>query len=141
MPTRRQDRKAPADRCRQRQRKACHDTHWLGGQIQHHAGYAETKQAERRVGERAGRVYSTALACLTLEVYYRYLPLEGEGDGAASQPADGPVRPDIGYLPMMWLTLYNQYGLKPSEPVLTGPNLITSKTAKSVIELSAKGYR
>jgi hypothetical protein len=47
-------------------------------------------------GERAGRVYSTALACLTLEVYYRYLPLND--DGSASQPASGPALPDIGYL-------------------------------------------
>jgi hypothetical protein len=52
-------------------------------------------------GERGGRVYSTARACLTLEVYYRYLPLSAEG-GAESQPATGPVGspelPDIGYL-------------------------------------------
>lgn len=46
-----------------------------------------------------------------------------------------------GYLPMVWLTLYTQYGLRPYEPVLTGPNLITAKDAKAVIELSAKGYR
>ena len=47
-------------------------------------------------GERGGRVYSTALACLTLQVYYRYLPANVEG--STSQPASNPARPDIGYL-------------------------------------------
>ncbi len=46
-----------------------------------------------------------------------------------------------GYMPMLWLTLYHQYKLKPYEPILTGPNLITKGDAQAVIELSAKGYR
>jgi hypothetical protein len=44
--------------------------------------------------DRGGRVFSTALGALTLEVYYRYLPISAERGGAGSQPA----RPDIGYL-------------------------------------------
>ncbi len=32
-------------------------------------------QAYHHAGERGGRLYSTALACMTLEVYYRYLPI------------------------------------------------------------------
>ena len=48
-----------------------------------------------RWGERAGRVYSTALGCLTLEVYYRYLPISE--DNSASRPS--PELPDVGYLP------------------------------------------
>jgi hypothetical protein len=41
---------------------------------------------------RAGRIYTTALATLTLEVYYRYLPINpentGKGNGAARPAAD-----------------------------------------------------
>ena len=33
-----------------------------------------------RWGSRGGRVYTTALATLTLEVYYRYLPIYGGRD-------------------------------------------------------------
>ena len=33
-------------------------------------------------GERGGRIYTTALGTLTLEVYYRYLPMLARNDGA-----------------------------------------------------------
>jgi simple sugar transport system substrate-binding protein len=46
-----------------------------------------------------------------------------------------------GYLPMMWITLYKQYGLKPYQAEVTGPNIILPKDAGSVIALSAAGYR
>jgi len=50
-------------------------------------------EARNRIG---GRIYTTALGALTLEVYYRYLPISAERQDPASQPAR--KRPDIGYL-------------------------------------------
>jgi simple sugar transport system substrate-binding protein len=46
-----------------------------------------------------------------------------------------------GYLPMLWITLNVQYGLKPYQAEVTGPNIILPKDAASVIALSAAGYR
>lgn len=46
-----------------------------------------------------------------------------------------------GYLPMLWITLNAQYGLKPYQPEVTGPNIILPKDAASVVALSAAGYR
>ncbi|MBX6313882.1 MAG: hypothetical protein IRY99_13345, partial [Isosphaeraceae bacterium] len=44
---------------------------------------------EDRWGLRAGRLYETSLSLLTLEVYYRYLPLYRETDGEiASREAE-----------------------------------------------------
>jgi hypothetical protein len=37
-------------------------------------------------GMHGGRVYSTALAAMTLEVYYRYLPMHRQGDRLAQAP-------------------------------------------------------
>jgi hypothetical protein len=37
-------------------------------------------------GGHGGRVYATALAALTLEVYYRYLPMHGRGTRMAAAP-------------------------------------------------------
>ena len=39
-------------------------------------------------GERGGRLYNTSLACMTLEVYYRYLPLYDDGSVADEFPLD-----------------------------------------------------
>jgi len=41
---------------------------------------------DSRWGEQGGKVYSTALATLTLEVYYRYLPLEQAAPEAVAAP-------------------------------------------------------
>jgi hypothetical protein len=38
--------------------------------------------------ERGGRLYSTSLACMTLEVYYRYLPLYGDKAANDEFPLD-----------------------------------------------------
>jgi simple sugar transport system substrate-binding protein len=46
-----------------------------------------------------------------------------------------------GYLPMMWITLNNQYGLKPYQPEVTGPNIVLPENASSVVALSKAGFR
>jgi simple sugar transport system substrate-binding protein len=46
-----------------------------------------------------------------------------------------------GYYPVIFLTIYDRYGMIPVNDVLTGPLFVTKDTAKQVIELSAKGYR
>jgi simple sugar transport system substrate-binding protein len=46
-----------------------------------------------------------------------------------------------GYYPVIFLAIYDKYGMVPTSNVLTGPLFVTKDTAKQVIELSAKGYR
>jgi len=46
-----------------------------------------------------------------------------------------------GYYPVVFLTIYDQYGMVPTNDVLTGPLFVMQDTAKEVIELSAQGYR
>ena len=47
-----------------------------------------------------------------------------------------------GYLPIVFLTSYIQYGLLPADPViLTGPGFVTPENAEQVIALSAEGIR
>ena len=46
-----------------------------------------------------------------------------------------------GYYPVIFLTIYDQYGMVPTNDVLTGPLFVTKDTAKQVIELSEQGYR
>jgi simple sugar transport system substrate-binding protein len=47
-----------------------------------------------------------------------------------------------GYLPIVLLTLYNQYGVAPANDViLTGPGFVTPENASQVIELSKQGIR
>jgi hypothetical protein len=69
--------------------------------LQHHGGEDDgCWETSITWGERGGRVFSTALACLTLEVYYRYLPMNATDSTSqpSSAPASGQVLPDIGYL-------------------------------------------
>ena len=46
-----------------------------------------------------------------------------------------------GYLPIVYLTNYIQYGVVPADEVLTGPAFVTEDNAKQVINLSKKGIR
>jgi simple sugar transport system substrate-binding protein len=46
-----------------------------------------------------------------------------------------------GYLPVVMLTLYKEYGIRPPAFVPTGPSYVTKETAAEVIELSKKGIR
>jgi simple sugar transport system substrate-binding protein len=46
-----------------------------------------------------------------------------------------------GYLPVVMLTLYNEYGIRPPDFVPTGPSYVTEETAAQAIELSKKGIR
>ena len=47
-----------------------------------------------------------------------------------------------GYLPIVFLTNYIQYGLLPADPIiLTGPGFVTPENAQQVIALSAEGIR
>ncbi len=43
-------------------------------------------------GPYGGRIYTTTLACLSLEVYYRYLPIYQTRQTAQWQPAQTPIR-------------------------------------------------
>ena len=46
-----------------------------------------------------------------------------------------------GYLPVVLLSLYKQYGIRPPAFVPTGPSYVTDENAAQVIELSKKGIR
>jgi simple sugar transport system substrate-binding protein len=46
-----------------------------------------------------------------------------------------------GYYPIVFLTIYDQLGMVPTNNVLTGPLFVMQDIAKQVIELSAQGYR
>jgi hypothetical protein len=45
---------------------------------------------DNRWGQHGGKVFSTALATLTLEVYYRYLPIDGSDPTALPAPEKAP---------------------------------------------------
>ena len=46
-----------------------------------------------------------------------------------------------GYSPVIFLAVYDKFGMVPTSNVLTGPLFVMQDTAKQVIELSAQGYR
>ncbi len=47
-----------------------------------------------------------------------------------------------GYLPVMFLTLYAQYGLLPGDNIIrTGPGFVTPENAAQVVDLSTQGIR
>lgn len=45
-----------------------------------------------------------------------------------------------GYLPIVWLYLYNKYGFLPANDILTGPGFVDGSNVKMVAELIKKGY-
>lgn len=47
----------------------------------------------------------------------------------------------LGYLPVVFLTLYHDYKLMPSVDVNTGPNFVTRADAQAVLDLSRRGIR
>ena len=53
--------------------------------------YADGRPADGH-GKRAGRLYMTCLCTMTLEVYYRHLPLYGDSDAAAKMTSDDPKK-------------------------------------------------
>jgi simple sugar transport system substrate-binding protein len=46
-----------------------------------------------------------------------------------------------GYLPVVALTLYLEYGITPDEFIETGPSYVTKEDAQQVVDLSAEGIR
>jgi simple sugar transport system substrate-binding protein len=46
-----------------------------------------------------------------------------------------------GYYPVIFLAVYDKFGMVPTSNVLTGPLFVMQDTARQVIELSAQGYR
>jgi simple sugar transport system substrate-binding protein len=46
-----------------------------------------------------------------------------------------------GYYPVIFLAIYDKFGMVPTDHVMTGPLFVMQDTAKQVIELSAQGYR
>lgn len=45
-----------------------------------------------------------------------------------------------GFLPVLWLYLYNKYGFLPANDILTGPGFVDASNVKAVEELIKKGY-
>jgi hypothetical protein len=43
---------------------------------------------DEHASEKGGRLYNTSLACMTLEIYYRYLPLYGDKAASDEFPLD-----------------------------------------------------
>jgi simple sugar transport system substrate-binding protein len=46
-----------------------------------------------------------------------------------------------GYYPVIFLAVYDKYGMVPTNDVLTGPLFVMQDTAARVVELSKQGYR
>ena len=45
-----------------------------------------------------------------------------------------------GYMPIIWLYLYNKYGFLPANDILTGPGFVDASNVDKVVELVKQGY-
>ncbi|MFP4343093.1 MAG: sugar ABC transporter substrate-binding protein [Anaerolineales bacterium] len=46
-----------------------------------------------------------------------------------------------GYMPIVWLTLYNQYQMEPANDLLTGPAIVDASNVDPIADLIKAGYR
>jgi len=72
-------------------------------------------------------------------------PLHRRDQGNAVAPQPETIEANAqqyltGYYPVIFLALYDKYGMIPTSNVLTGPPFVTEETAAQVIELSEQSY-
>lgn len=96
-----------------------------------HAG----ESAVKAVAE-AGREGKAHVATFDLSANMLQAIVDGKADFAIDQQ-----QYLYGYLPVVLLKLYNDYGLIPASNIASGPLLVTKDKAAQVIELSAQGIR
>ncbi|MCF1710729.1 sugar ABC transporter substrate-binding protein [Tabrizicola sp. J26] len=81
---------------------------------------------------------SDAIRVATFDLSASFLESVKAGDAAFAIDQQQFLQ---GYLPVVFLSLYADYGLMPGGNVPSGPNLITADKAGQVVELSAQGIR
>ena len=96
-----------------------------------HAG----ESAVKAVAE-AGREGKVHVATFDLSPNMLQAIVDGKADFAIDQQ-----QYLYGYLPVVLLKLYHDYGVMPAANIASGPLLVTKDKAAKVIELSAKGIR
>lgn len=96
-----------------------------------HAGESAVKAVEE-----AGREGQVHVATFDLSAQMLQYIVDGKAEFAIDQQ-----QYLYGYLPVVLLKLYNDYGLMPAANIASGPKLVTQKDAAQVIELSAQGIR
>ena len=96
-----------------------------------HAGESAVKAVEQ-----AGREGKVHVATFDLSANFLQAIVAGKADFAIDQQ-----QYLYGYLPVVLLKLYNDYGLIPASDIASGPLLVTRDKAAQVIKLSAQGIR
>lgn len=96
-----------------------------------HAGESAVKAVDE-----AGRTGKVHIATFDLSPNVLQAIVDGKMEFAIDQQ-----QYLYGYLPIVLLKLYHDYGLIPASNIASGPNLITKDKAAQVIELAAKGIR